>query len=142
MKKSEKKCGRLPATSDSIITCQISSHIITCCHALTLWYCVYTCSDVRLLVRTCHIRCGALCCNVKNSVLQCVAVCCSVLQCVAVSHAVVTYVTRPRMQKSSTNGVIPYLLVLPGSELSITEITEYTYFSPLKPCRELMYKSE
>jgi len=36
----------------------------------------------------------------------------------------------------STNGAIPYFLVLPGSELSITEITEYTYFSPLKPCRE------
>jgi len=29
---------------------------------------------------------------------------------------------------SSTNGAIPYFLVLPGSELSITEITEYTYF--------------
>jgi len=40
----------------------------------------------------------------------------------------------------STNGVIPYFLVLPGSELSITEITEY--FSPLKPCREFIYKSE
>ena len=25
------------------------------------------------------------------------------------------------------------LLVLPGSELSITEITEYSYFSPFKP---------
>jgi len=104
------------------------------------------------------LQCVAVCCSVlkcvaicedayyvnadENIVLQCVAVCCSVLQCVAVSHSVVTYVTRPRMQKSSTNGVIPYLLVLPGSELSITEITEYTYFSPLKPCRELMYKSE
>jgi len=30
----------------------------------------------------------------------------------------------------STNGANPYFLVLPGSELSITEITEYTYFSP------------
>jgi len=30
----------------------------------------------------------------------------------------------------STNGAIPYFLVLPGRELSITEITEYTYFSP------------
>jgi len=30
----------------------------------------------------------------------------------------------------STNGAIPYFLVLPGSEFSITEITEYTYFSP------------
>ena len=30
----------------------------------------------------------------------------------------------------STNGAILYFLVLLGSELSITEITEYTYFSP------------
>jgi len=36
----------------------------------------------------------------------------------------------------STNGAIPHFLVLPGSELSISEITEYTYFSPLKPSRE------
>ena len=42
----------------------------------------------------------------------------------------------------STNGVIPYNLVLPGSELSITDITEYTYFSPIKPCREFRYKNE
>jgi len=42
----------------------------------------------------------------------------------------------------STNGAIPYFSVLPGSELSITEITEYTYFSPLKPCLEFKYKSE
>ena len=33
-------------------------------------------------------------------------------------------------------------LVLPGSELTITKITEYKYFSPLKPCREFKYKSE
>jgi len=33
-------------------------------------------------------------------------------------------------------------LVLPGSESTITEITEYTYFSPLKPCREFKYKSD
>ena len=33
-------------------------------------------------------------------------------------------------------------LVLPGSELTITEITEYTYFSPCKPCHEFIYKSE
>ena len=31
-------------------------------------------------------------------------------------------------------------LVLPGSESTITEITEYTYFSPLKPFREFQYK--
>ena len=42
----------------------------------------------------------------------------------------------------STNRAIPYFLVLLGSELSITEITEYTYFSPLKPSREFIYKSE
>ena len=33
-------------------------------------------------------------------------------------------------------------LVLAGSESTITEITEYTYFSPLKPRREFKYKSE
>jgi len=32
----------------------------------------------------------------------------------------------------STNGVIPCFLVLPGSELSITQITEYKYFCPLR----------
>ena len=32
-------------------------------------------------------------------------------------------------------------LVLPGSESTITEITEYIYFSPLKHCRECKYKS-
>jgi len=42
----------------------------------------------------------------------------------------------------STNGAIPYFLVLPGSELSITEITEYTCFSPLKPCRNFINKSQ
>ena len=33
-------------------------------------------------------------------------------------------------------------LVLPGSKSTITEITEYLNFSPLKPCREFEYKSE
>jgi len=33
-------------------------------------------------------------------------------------------------------------LVLPGSESTITEITEYTCFSPLRPCHEFKYKSE
>ena len=33
-------------------------------------------------------------------------------------------------------------LVMAGSESTITEITEYTYFSPLKPRREIEYKSE
>jgi len=33
-------------------------------------------------------------------------------------------------------------LKLPGSESTITEITEYIYFCPLKPCREFKYKSE
>jgi len=33
-------------------------------------------------------------------------------------------------------------LVLPGSESTITEITEYIYFSPLKPGREFKYTSE
>ena len=43
---------------------------------------------------------------------------------------------------SSTNEAIPYFLVLPGSELSITEITEYKDFCPLKPSRGLKCKSE
>ena len=42
----------------------------------------------------------------------------------------------------STNGAIPYFVVLPGSELSVTEITEYYYVSPYKPCREFQYTSE
>jgi len=33
-------------------------------------------------------------------------------------------------------------LVLQGSESTITEITEYIYFSPLRPCREVIHKSE
>ena len=47
----------------------------------------------------------------------------------------------PMMQEialwPSTNGAIPHFLVLPGSELSITQITEYKYFSPLKPSRDI-----
>jgi len=35
-----------------------------------------------------------------------------------------------------------HFVVLQGSLLSITEITEYRYFSPLKPTRELRHKSE
>jgi len=42
----------------------------------------------------------------------------------------------------STNGAIAYLFVLPGSVFSITEITKYKYFSPLKPSNELKYESE
>jgi len=34
------------------------------------------------------------------------------------------------------------VLVLPGSESTITEITEYIYFSPLKPRLEFKHKSE
>ena len=41
-----------------------------------------------------------------------------------------------------TNGAIVRFLVLPGSLLSITEITEYIYFSPLKLSCELKYKIE
>jgi len=33
-------------------------------------------------------------------------------------------------------------LVLPGSESTITQITDYMYFSPFKPCREFKYKSD
>jgi len=42
----------------------------------------------------------------------------------------------------STNGAIPYFFVLPGSGLSITEITQYTYFSPLQPSREFIKVSK
>ena len=34
------------------------------------------------------------------------------------------------------------LFVLPGSELSITDITEYRYFGPLKPCRQCKYEKD
>jgi len=37
---------------------------------------------------------------------------------------------------------IPSFLILPGSELSITEITVYKYFSPLNPSLEFKYWSE
>jgi len=41
----------------------------------------------------------------------------------------------PKMREialwSSTNGAIVHFLVLPASLLSITEITEYNYFSPI-----------
>jgi len=36
----------------------------------------------------------------------------------------------------STNGAIAHFLVIPGSRLSITDITEHTYFSSLKPSCE------
>ena len=37
---------------------------------------------------------------------------------------------------------IAIILVLAGSRSTITEITEYKYFSLLKPSRELRYESE
>jgi len=43
--------------------------------------------------------------------------------------------------RPSTTGAIVHFLVLTGSLLSITEITEYRYFSPSKPIRELRYRS-
>jgi len=42
----------------------------------------------------------------------------------------------------STNVSMIYVVVLAGSQSTFTEITEYIYFSPLKPSRELKYKSE
>jgi len=39
----------------------------------------------------------------------------------------------------STNGAIAYFLVLLGSLLPITEITEHKYLSPLKPSCEVTY---
>jgi len=42
-----------------------------------------------------------------------------------------------------TRKMIPLIVnVLPGSLLSITEITEYKYFSPLRPSRELKDEDE
>ena len=74
------------------------------------------------------LQCVAVCC----SVLQCVAVCCSVLQCVAVFMSVYTYANRHRYESAQewTNRTLAvhertsvHFLVLPGSLLSITEIT-------------------
>jgi len=48
----------------------------------------------------------------------------------------ITETIRPKMQNRTLavkKWAIPYFLVLPGSELSITEITEYNFFSPSKP---------
>jgi len=42
----------------------------------------------------------------------------------------------------STNVSIIHILVLAGSQSTITEITEYIHFSPLKPSHELKCKSE
>ena len=42
----------------------------------------------------------------------------------------------------STNLSIPPILVLAGSESTITEITGYKYFSLPKPSREVKYDSE
>ena len=98
------------------------------------------------------------CVVVYCSVLQCVAVCCSALQCIAVCCIVLQYVAvrcsvlhcvaicnLPKMREiplwSSTNGAIAYFLILPGSLLSITNITAYICFSPLKPSGELNHKS-
>jgi len=51
------------------------------------------------------------------------------------SHKIFESSWPPKMREitlwSSTNGAIPYFLVVPGSELSITEIAEYECFSPL-----------
>ena len=35
-----------------------------------------------------------------------------------------------------------FCIVLPGSLLSVTQITEYRYFSRIKPIREFTYTSE
>ena len=72
---------------------------------------------------------------------------------VAVKVAVVVCCTAPPSREQTTqewtNRTLAvhertsvHFLVLPGSLLSITEITEYRYFSPLKPIRELSYTSE
>jgi len=49
-------------------------------------------------------------------------------------------VYRPKMREialwPSTNGAILYFIIILGSKLSTTEITEYKYFSLLKPSRE------
>jgi len=54
--------------------------------------------------------------------------------CVCICICMYLYMYPPKMREialwSSTNGAIAHFLVLPGSLLSITEITEYKYFSP------------
>jgi len=69
--------------------------------------------------------------------------------CVFVCMYIILYICTwypPKMREialwSSTNGAIAHFLVLPGSLLSITEITEYRSFGPLKPRREFKYKSQ
>jgi len=81
-----------------------------------------------------------------------IVVCCSVLQCVAVC-SVLQCVQKCQHDSGSAQGwtnrtlavherVDPRFLALPGSESTITEVTEYIYFSPLKPRREFKNKSE
>jgi len=48
------------------------------------------------------------------------------------SHHFVTVPPAQEWTNRTLAGAIPYFLVLPGSVLSITEITEYTYFSLLR----------
>jgi len=43
---------------------------------------------------------------------------------------------------NATNKSIPHFLLLPGSECSFTEITEYVYFSLIQSDGELQYKTE
>jgi len=60
----------------------------------------------------------------------------------------ITIVTRDTAQEwtnrtpNATNLSIPCFLVLPGSESTITEITEYVYFSRILSDFELQYKIE
>jgi len=49
---------------------------------------------------------------------------------------------RPRIVQSHHERVDSRFLVFSGSECTITEITEYIYFSPENPCREIKYKSD
>jgi len=63
--------------------------------------------------------------------------------------AVAIHVANPMNAQGLTNRTLAIhervdsrFLVLPGSESTISEITEYIYFSPLKPFREFKYKSE
>jgi len=43
---------------------------------------------------------------------------------------------------NATNGSIPYILVLAGSESTITEITQYINFSQIKGPVDFEYKSD
>ena len=89
---------------------------------------VWACGRVGMFVCTCACVCG------------CVWVCRCVREvCVNMSHTAQGWTN---LTLDVHDRVDSRFLVWPGSESTITEITEYIYLSPLKPLREIKYKSE